>query len=172
MNRILVRTPNWIGDQILAYPFYQILRAKYPKAWITVVCPEWVRDIQFKGFVDEVLVIPRKKNSSFIQSFKAINEFSKKIRATGSFDLGIALPNSFGSALLLHRSGAKQRRGYDTDLRGLLLTQKINWDSSPSVHRSQSYVNLLQVEGIPDFEIKNEVENEKVIVTIKRPSLK
>ena len=29
-QKILIRAPNWIGDQILAYPCFQYLRAGYP----------------------------------------------------------------------------------------------------------------------------------------------
>ena len=155
MNRILIRSPNWIGDQILAYPFYQLLRKYYPKAWITVVCPEWVKDIQFKGFVDEVLVIPRKKDANVLQSFQMVYQFSKQTRNKGPWDLGITIPNSFGTAMLLYFSGVIQRRGYDTDARGIFLNQKIKWNANPGIHRSQAYLSLLKPEGVPYEDIRN-----------------
>ena len=154
MKRILVRSPNWIGDQILAYPFYRLLRVAYPHAWIAVVCTEWVRDLQFKGLVDEVFVIPRKKDDSLWNSFQTIRSFAKRVKQNGPWDLSIALPNSFGAALLLFLAGAKKRRGYDTDARGFLLTQKIKWNPDPNHHRSQTYVNLLEPEGKPSFSIR------------------
>lgn len=50
-QKILVRAPNWIGDQILAYPFFHHLRAGYPGAQITAVCQPWVASVQFRHLV-------------------------------------------------------------------------------------------------------------------------
>jgi heptosyltransferase-2 len=152
MKRILVRAPNWIGDQVLAYPFYRMLRAHYPDAWIAVICTEWVKDIQFRGFVDEVLVLPRKKTDSFLKTAIGLFRYSKSIKAKGPWDLGISLPNSFGAALILKLAGAKKRRGYVADARTLLLNEPMAFDPSASIHRAQAYLNLLAREGLPAFE--------------------
>ncbi|MBU6153233.1 MAG: glycosyltransferase family 9 protein [Bdellovibrionales bacterium] len=152
MNRILVRAPNWIGDQILAYPFFRHLRMKYPQAWITVVCTEWVRDIQFKGLIDEVRILPRTRQDSFWMAAKTLLRFSAEIKAAGPWDLGITLPNSFGSALLLKLAGADLRRGYSADGRGFLLNQVIPFDRGTDFHRSRAYLRLLSPEGLPNYE--------------------
>jgi heptosyltransferase-2 len=143
MRKILIRSPNWIGDQIMAYPFFKNLRQQYPHAWIAVVCNEWVRDIQFRGFVDEVFVIQKKKDDGVFASIQKIRQLAERIRQRGPWDLGITLPNSFGSALLLYLSKATIRRGYDTDLRGFLLNQKIKWNPSSEIHRVEAFGNLL-----------------------------
>lgn len=145
MNRILVRAPNWIGDQIMAYAFFVELRKIYPHAWIAVVCTEWVKDIQFRGLIDEIFVLPKIKKT-LPHSFKTIRRIGKEISVKGLWDLGILLPNSFGSALLFHFAGVKAVRGYQTDLRGIFLHQKIRWNPDPSIHRSDAYLNLLRVE--------------------------
>ena len=152
MKRILVRAPNWIGDQVMAYPFFVELRKRFPGAWIAVVCTEWVKDIQFKGLVDEVFVLPKRRGDSFFRSARNIFRFSKKIKAKGPWDFGIALPNSFGSALLFYLVGVIARRGYDTDARGFLLTEKLVWNPSHEIHRAQAYLNLLT--GNPHAEIE------------------
>jgi heptosyltransferase-2 len=157
MKRILVRAPNWIGDQVMAYPFFLELRKRYPESWIAAICTEWVKDIQFKGLVDEVLILPKKKDDSFFQSAKKIYEFSKEVKAKGPWDFGISLPNSFSAALILYGAGVKERRGYNTDARGFLLNQKREWNPSHEIHRAQSYLNLLASEGkvelgTPDFD--------------------
>ena len=152
MKRILIRAPNWIGDQILAYPFYRALRLANPKAWIGVVCTEWVSDLQFKGCVDEVFVIPKKKGDSRFRSFFRILSFSRKLRKKGPWDLGITLPNSFGSALLLRLSGARIRRGYDADFRAFLLTDALMLETTSTSHRAQAYLGLLHTEERGGFE--------------------
>jgi heptosyltransferase-2 len=155
MKRILVRSPNWIGDQVLAFPFYRTLRERYPEAWIAVVCTEWVRDIQFRGLVDEVFVLPKRKEDSTFHAFKKIWNFAKSLKQKGPWDLGITLPNSFGSALLMYLCGAKNRRGYVADARGFLLNEKIEWNPSHEIHRSQAYLNLLADEGLPSHQAQD-----------------
>lgn len=147
--KILVRSPNWIGDQIMAFPFFYMLRARYPSAWIGVVCNEWVKDIQFSGLVDEVFSF--EKRVGVWDSFIKMVSLSKKIRKAGPWDLGISLPNSFGSALLLKMASVKERRGYNADARGMLLTQGILWDSDPNIHRVEAYGRLLPVEAKPEW---------------------
>jgi heptosyltransferase-2 len=151
MSRILVRAPNWIGDQILAYPFFQHLRARYPDSWITVVCTEWVRDIQFKGLVDEVRILPRTREDSFWKSARNLLRFSAEIKSAGPWDLGISLPNSFGSALFLKLAGARRRRGYAADGRSFLLNEVVPFGRGSDLHRSRAYLNLLTPEGLPSF---------------------
>ena len=63
-QKILIRAPNWIGDQILAYPCFQYLRAGYPTAQITAVCQPWVASVQFRHLVDEVYVLPQPTGTS------------------------------------------------------------------------------------------------------------
>ena len=148
MKRILVRAPNWIGDQVMAYPFFSQLRLSYPNAWIAVVCTEWVKDIQFKGFVNEVFILPKFNKRSLLNSFRSILRISEVLKEKGPWDLGILLPNSFGSALLFYLAKVKSVRGYVTDARGYFLKEKLNWNPDPAIHRADTYLNLLQKEGL------------------------
>ncbi len=152
MKRILVRAPNWIGDQVMAFPFYSNLRRLYPDAWIGVVCTEWVRDIQFKGLIDQTFILPKKKSESLYKRMMGIKTFAKEIKENGPWDLGIALPNSFGAALLLYWAGVTVRRGYNADARGFMLNQKIKWNATSEIHRAQAYLNLLSPEEAIELE--------------------
>lgn len=149
IKRILVRAPNWIGDQVMAYPFFESLRQRYPQAWISVVCTAWVSDIQYRGFVDEVLVLPKSTQASVFEKFRAIYRFSKELKAKGPWNVGITLPNSFGGALLLKLAGAQQRVGYATDGRGWLLTHPQDWQQGASVHRALAYLRLVHWDHAP-----------------------
>jgi lipopolysaccharide heptosyltransferase II len=151
MKRILVRAPNWIGDQIMAYAFFAQLRKSYPDAWIGVVCTEWVKDVQFRGFIDEIFVLPRFKKKSVFGSYQSIRRIAKVLKSKGPWDLGLLLPNSFGSAYLFHRAGVRVIRGYQTDLRGFFLTEKLVWNPDSSIHRSDAYLRILAKEGL-EFE--------------------
>ena len=140
---ILVRAPNWIGDQVLAYPFFYYLRCAFPKAHITSVCVPWVEDLQFRDLVNEVVVLPRVLKEGWRDRFSGLETTSRKLKQMRSWDLGISLPNSLSAAWLIFRAGAKKRRGYKVDGRALLLNDGLKWDPSSRMHRAQAYVELL-----------------------------
>jgi heptosyltransferase-2 len=158
---IVVRAPNWIGDHILAYPFFHFLRRGFPRAKITVACVSWVEAVQFRNLIDDVVVLPRPQASGQPAAepgawadFRALEQGAGLLKAKGPFDLGIALPNSFSAAWLLKRGGARTRRGYSADARGLLLTERLPWRDSPVVHRAEAYVGLLPESARPKVEVK------------------
>lgn len=148
MKRILIRAPNWIGDQVMAYPFFSQLKKDYPQAWIGVVCTEWVKDIQFRGYVDEIFVLPKFKKKSLLNSFKSIRRIAEELRQKGPWDLGFLLPNSFGSALLFHLAKVQRIYGYKTDMRSIFLHEKLDWNPDPGIHRADTYLNLLKADGV------------------------
>ncbi|MFZ9596179.1 MAG: glycosyltransferase family 9 protein [Bdellovibrionia bacterium] len=140
---ILVRAPNWIGDQILAYPFFHHLRESFPQAKISVACASWVQSIQFKNCVDQVFVLPQPREKTFLGRWEALNLGAQVIQEQGPWDLGFSLPNSFSSAWFLWRSRVRVRVGYATEGRSLLLTHAFKPSSEASMHRSQAYLSLL-----------------------------
>ncbi len=149
---ILVRAPNWIGDQVLAFPFFYYLRRAYPRAKIAAVCVPWVADVQFRTLVDEVIPLEKPRpGAGIFEKFRHLDLLAKKIGEGREWDLGISLPNSFSSAWLLSRAKAKNRRGYAAEGRGWLLTEKVEVpDETFGVHhRAQAYVDLLPADVRP-----------------------
>ena len=111
--RILVRSPNWIGDVVMSMPVVRALRKNFSDSEIIVIAKKtisllWSLNPDINGLLE-------------IQGF-----FStiKKIRE-GNFDIAIILPNSFKSALMIYLAGVPERIGYATECRGFLLTEKI-----------------------------------------------
>ncbi|HTL12004.1 MAG TPA: glycosyltransferase family 9 protein [Bdellovibrionota bacterium] len=151
-STILVRAPNWIGDQIMALPFFHYLRKAHPRARITVACVPWVEDLQFRHLVDSVVALPRPAGQGLRAKITALDRGAQAVRAEApqGFDLGISLPNSLSAAWLLWRAGAKNRIGYKADGRGILLSDARPWDPSPHRHRAQSYIDLLPPGYRPD----------------------
>lgn len=139
---ILVRAPNWIGDQILAYPFFYYLRRAYPRAHIASVCVPWVSDLQFRNMVNEIFVLDRPLKDGIAEKMRVLESGARELRAR-SWDLAFSLPNSFSAAWLLYRAGAKVRRGYRVDGRGILLNDGLRWDAASTRHRAQAYLDLL-----------------------------
>lgn len=153
--KILVRAPNWIGDQVLAFPFFYFLRKGYPKAKISVACVRWVEDLQFQNCIDEIILLEKPISDHWKDKWKALSASVEKIKKQGPFDFGITLPNSFGSALLLWRAEVKVRRGYKTEGRSILLNDGERWDSNSKIHRAQAYVDLLPKRVRPDVSIRD-----------------
>lgn len=139
---LLVRSPNWLGDQVLAYPFFYHLRKLYPQAAISVVCVSWVKDLQFRNLIDDVIEIPTQKSDSLVRRFWRLDQCAKEM-AKKKWDLGIALPNSFSAAWLLYRAKCVRRRGYEGDARSFLLNEKKRWNPDPRRHRATAYLDLL-----------------------------
>ena len=121
IHSILLWMPNWIGDVILTLPSLQSLRRAYPKARITVVVkPPSDELLLGHPAINTVLPLPSGPEAVF---WKRIN-FARSLKKY-QFDVGIVIPNSFGAAFLLSLTGAKNRLGYNTDGRDILLTHPI-----------------------------------------------
>ncbi len=157
LRSILVRAPNWIGDQVLAFPFFYYLRRTYPDATIASVCVPWVADIQFRTLVDEIIPLEKPRaGSSFVEKLSHLDAEAKRVGALRGWDLGISLPNSFSSAWLLYRAGAKRRRGFASEGRGFLLNERLAPpDERFGVrHRAQAYLDLLPDEAKPERAVR------------------
>ena len=121
ISSIVLWMPNWIGDVVLTLPALQSLRRAYPKARITaVVKPPSDELLLGHPAVNTVIPLPSGSESGFWKRLKFARSLKKY-----QFDVGIAFPNSFGSAFLLSQTGAKNRLGYNTDGRDIFLTHPI-----------------------------------------------
>ncbi len=145
-QKILVRSPNWIGDQLLALPFFYYLRQAYPQAEITVSCVPWVQAVQFRNWVDRVIPLAQPTDLNPWSKFKAMEASAQVLRENGPWDLGICLPNSFSSAWIMARSQVKRRRGFRADSRSFLLNEGQAILGLDALHRSEEYVRLLSSE--------------------------
>ncbi|MBI4389768.1 MAG: lipopolysaccharide heptosyltransferase II [Nitrospinae bacterium] len=120
-GHILLWMPNWIGDVALAIPSVQSLRAHYPDARITAAARVPAAEIlSDHPAVDTVIEIPQKENGGFWEQIRFAQGLKKY-----QFDLSVAFPNSFRSAFMTFLSGARTRLGYDTEGRGIFLTDPV-----------------------------------------------
>lgn len=140
-SRVIVRTPNWLGDTILALPALAALRRRFPEAHLTIATP--------KGFAD----VFREDTDVRPDDILALPSATKGVReaiAAGRYDLGILLPNSFRSAWLLKQAGVTQRWGYPTSFRGWMLTKTpVRIPVHGVQHQSEYYRSLVRGFGIP-----------------------
>jgi heptosyltransferase-2 len=155
MKKILIRGPNWVGDAVLAIPAIKAVREHYPQAEITVLVRPWVAGLFTSAqFVDRVWSEPKPS------SLGDWTRVARAIRA-GGFQLGLLLPNSFESALMMFLAGVPQRVGYATDARNWMLTNSIK-PADESRHQAHYYLDLIKMVAAgstqPSIEINATVE--------------
>jgi len=138
---ILIRTPNHLGDCVMALPMINETHEAYPGATVTVLVPEHLADLfEANPAVDQVLRIPTGHVHGLIAVMK-----TKDIIARHGFDIGYIMPPSFGSAAGFKLGGVKERIGYIADGRRLLLSRPLPLPTPlNSCHRSETYFNLLR----------------------------
>ena len=136
---IVVRTPNWLGDTVMALPMLAALRAAEPGARITLV-GRWATLLAGQGVADVVLPYPK--------ALAARRRLARALAAERA-DLAVLLPSSIESALAAWRWRAARRVGYATDGRAPFLTDALPLPA-PRLHQVDEYALLLAPLGVND----------------------
>jgi len=140
-SNIIVRSPNWIGDHVMALPFYGQLRASYPNARLTLLCTDNVAELSFSEIFDGQIILPNSKRRTLPQ----LSSFSKELKPK-QFDLALSLPSSTSSALLLFLAGIPNRVGFSEHRSSLFLTLSRKWPGAEArKHKSELYLELLEL---------------------------
>ena len=140
-DHIVVRTPNWLGDTVMALPMLTALRAARADARITLI-GRWAPLLAGQGLGDVLLPYPR--------ALGARRRMAVGLAAEGA-DWAVLLPSSFESALAAWRWRARRRVGYATDARGIFLTDATPLPA-PRLHQVDEYAALLEPLGVTTME--------------------
>jgi heptosyltransferase-2 len=137
--RILVRSPNWIGDQVMAFPFYRALREFFPQGRLTLLCTENLATLDVPGHFEKKILLSRAARHSPRQIWKLARELRRE-----GFDASISLTASFSSALLFFAARIPRRIGYGERSARWLLTDPRPWRGrGAGRHKSSLYRELL-----------------------------
>ena len=121
-DKILVHCPSWVGDLVMATPALRTIRENNPASHIALMVRPQIREvIEGLPYFDEIIEYDSK---SLHRKWKEKFFISRKLKKSG-FSLAIILPNSFSSAAISFLARIPARVGFNTDLRGFLLTHKI-----------------------------------------------
>jgi len=134
---IVVRTPNWLGDTVMALPMLAALRAAEPGARITLV-GRWATMLAGQGVADVGLPYPKP--------LAARRRLAHALAAERP-DVAVLLPNSIESALAAWRWRAARRVGYATDGRAPFLTDALPLPE-PRQHQVDEYAALVAPLGV------------------------
>jgi len=141
--KILVYLPRTLGASLLALPCLKSLEQNFPAAEIYILPPVAYADFfQNVSLNYQIIRLPDFKD---IARLKRASSRLKKM----NFDLGLLLDESFASALLFYLARIPQRRGYDREGRGFMLTKKSHLRvTDPQLHLKHHYLQLLAKLGL------------------------
>lgn len=137
--RIFVKGLNWVGDAVMSTPAIHLLRETFPEASITLMVRPWVAAVyEHNPDIDDLWVIDDSASSmAFMKAVKMVRK--------GRFHIGVALPNSTRSGLLLKMGGVRVRIGFKRGGRWMLLNKSVTLD--PELledHQVYYYLGMLE----------------------------
>lgn len=128
---------NWVGDNVLALPTYRALHHRFrSEGGIVVAAPEHIASLLGSVGLFQKVIAWNGSTAERIRRLKA-----------GRFRRAVILPNSFRAAMVTYAAGIRERWGYSTDARGLLLTHGIR--RGDRAHQLDDYSTLLAAMNAP-----------------------
>jgi heptosyltransferase-2 len=142
---VLILSPNWLGDAIMALPAIADVKRHFASAPLHVAARPTVADMfRLAPYVDEVVTLEWRGRMLRRDGWRRDLEV---LRRAGC-ETAILLPNSFAAAWLTKGAGIAERWGYRTDMRRPLLTRSVRRPAG-SVHQAEYYQHLVRELGIP-----------------------
>lgn len=107
--RILIISPNWIGDAIMAQPLLQLLKQRDPSALVDVLAPIWVAPVwEAMTEVGNVYATPFKHGKLQLRERWSLARTLRKF----AYDQAYVLPNTLKFALIPWMARIPERIGY------------------------------------------------------------
>jgi lipopolysaccharide heptosyltransferase II len=142
---IVVMTPNWLGDAVMALPAIGAVRHHYAGARLVIAARASTAALfRMVSGVDGVVTLEAGGAGLGAAGWAA----DARALADAGADVAILLPNSFRSAWTARQARIPQRWGFAADLRGRLLTRRVARPRGP-VHQSDYYLALTSALGMP-----------------------
>ena len=136
--KIVIRSPNWLGDMIMALPAIKALSQKLQPQKLTVITRKGFGAVfSRQPFVDEAVECDRSDEAALHSAL-----------AEKSYDALYLFTNSFRSAWNGLKTGCRVRVGYGGNLRGWLLTKTL--DKKTGLHMIDYYMGIAHSEGASD----------------------
>jgi heptosyltransferase-2 len=141
VQRILVRSTNWVGDAVMSIPALEALRARFPRAEIVLLSKPWVSELFFRhpAVNRQIIYKPKSEHRGATGFMKLVGE----IRAE-QFDTAVLFQNAFQAAWMASLARIPLRIGYNRDNRGFLLHDAIEPPLPAAYgHQANYYLQLL-----------------------------
>jgi heptosyltransferase-2 len=139
---LVVRSPNWLGDAIMALPAVRNLKTMLGGERLAVAASAKLAALwEACPFVDQVVALEHPRR---------VGAVARQLRE-GSYATTVLLPNSLRSALEAWRAGIPARFGYARGGRGMLLSRTIPVPrrDPARLHQKFYYIDLGAALGAP-----------------------
>jgi heptosyltransferase-2 len=146
IQRLLIRSANWIGDAVMTTPAIRMIRKGFPNTHISLLAKPWVSPVfENSEHIDQLLIYDgEKRHKGFSGKFRLARDLKKY-----KFDVAILMQNAFEAAFITFLSGIPIRIGYNTDARRLLLTHAVPCTKEiKKKHQTEYYMNILRGIGL------------------------
>lgn len=144
-KNILIRGTNWIGDAVMTLPAVEAVRSSFPNARISVLAKPWVADIyRLSPAVDDVILF---RSPGIHSGIMGIIRLSLELGRM-EFDAAVLLQNAVEAAIISRLAGIPIRAGYNSDVRGGLLTHSVKRTQAVrKVHQTGYYLEMVESLG-------------------------
>jgi lipopolysaccharide heptosyltransferase II len=146
IQRLLIRSTNWIGDAVMTTPAVRAIRKGFPNAHISILAKPWVAPVfENSEHIDRLIIYDgERRHKGLFGKIRLARDLKKYY-----FDAAILLQNAFEAALIAFLAGIPLRIGYSRDARRLLLTHAIPCTHEiKTKHQTEYYLNILREIGI------------------------
>jgi heptosyltransferase II len=141
---IVVLTPNWLGDAVMALPAVAAVRHHCASATLVVAARTSTAALfRMVAGVDAVISLDVRGGWPGASAWRA----EALALSAAHADAALLLPNSFRSAWTVRRAGILERWGFAADLRGPLLTRAVRKPRG-RMHQSDYYLSLVSALGM------------------------
>ncbi len=152
--KLLVRSPNWLGDACMALPAIRSMKAGRPDLHLTILTPAKLADL-WKTIpeVDDVITIPPNSSPWKVAKLLQQRTTSNLTRIFPPFAAALLLPNSLRSALevwlakIPRRIGRVGKKG---KLRSWLINQPFPEEVEKITHERDQYLAVARWLGAPE----------------------
>lgn len=158
-EHVLVVSPSWLGDSLMAMPAIHALKSKAAKLHVTVLAKPAVFPVWgLCPAVNDVIACRT--------GWRGMRAAIQAVAACGC-DFAYVIPNSFRSAWIPFRAGIPGRRGFPGHCRRWLLTEAVRPRAGRGLHQSIEMFHLLGVEpeDAPSVPLLSVPEMERQAIT-------
>ena len=148
LQRILVRSTNWVGDAVMSLPALEALRTRFPRAEIVLLSKSSVSELYWyhPAVNRQIIYKPASEHRGPLGFAKLIRELQAE-----HFDAALLLQNAFQAAWMAWRARIPLRIGYARDGRSLLLHDAVEPPLPGAYgHQVYYYLQLLFRAGLID----------------------
>lgn len=145
MNRILIVSPNWLGDALLISVVPRAIKEKHKDAYVGVMAHPRVKPVfDDNPWINEVIEFDERVGQrAFSEKLAVIRRMEDS-----DFNTVFLIQRSFTRALICFLAGIEERIGYFRFKTLVLLTKPVRLNSKIT-HRQDYYLGLIRSEGIP-----------------------